>query len=159
MHTAADYNELDDAQALFSMARALHSFVYKIQKPRLHDKTWTESISEYCSDLYERAAAARARLAGRQKALEDAVVDIMETLKKFSEELSGASNVRRLKELRLTLSNLYEKVLIQMRELELDSPLGSQRLLHLKPINYYRNIFHVGIGLVCVLLYELVLTW
>jgi dolichol kinase len=155
----ADSGVFEDSQALFSMARALHGFVYKIQKPRLHDKTWIESISCYCSDLYERAAAARASLAGRQKALAEAVDDIMETLKKISDELSGSSNVRKLKELRLKLSRLYEKVLIQIRELGLDSPLSTPRLPHLKPINYYRNIFHVGIGLVCVLLYELVLTW
>lgn len=147
------------AEPLHSMARSLYLFVYKIQKPRPQDQPWSEKIRDYCADAYERAAAARESLSGTQAALSGYVDEVMETLRHFSEELAEHPGAARYKEVRLTLSQLYEKILFSLEEATPGSGSALKELKTLKPVNYYRNVFHASMGLVAVLLYELVLSY
>ncbi|MEW5734252.1 MAG: diacylglycerol/polyprenol kinase family protein [Thermodesulfobacteriota bacterium] len=152
-------NGFGTAEPIHSMARALYGFVYKIQKPRPQDQSWSEKIKAYCTDVYDRAAAAKENLAGTPAAVSGYVDEVMETLRKFSDELAHSPNAARYKEVRLTLSQLYEKILMALEEAAPGPGSPQAQLLPLKPVNYYRNIFHVGMGLVAVLLYQLVLSW
>jgi len=54
------------------------------------------------------------------------------------------------------LGQQYEALLDHVRTRRLAVPADVQ-LDHIKPRNYSRNLFHVGMGLVCILAYELLL--
>ncbi len=155
---AAGYDELGAAESLDTMARALYGFVNKVEKPRLKDKSWSDKVRERCTELMESVSEARASLTGTQEKISGLVDELMETLKKFSHELSHGENAARIKELRRQLARHYERLLDYLADIKWQPPLAVEPLYHLKPINYHRSAFHALMGLVCVLLYELVLT-
>lgn len=55
------------------------------------------------------------------------------------------------------LGQQYEALLEHLRKRRVEVPAGV-RLEHIKPRNYNRNLFHVSMGIIAILVYELVLT-
>jgi dolichol kinase len=56
-----------------------------------------------------------------------------------------------------TLSDGYEELVVELRDLKKAGFLSTARARHLKPINYARNVFHALTGVTGVLLYQFVL--
>lgn len=155
---AASMDENRLAESISDFAGRLHTFMLKIQRPRPADRRWSNMILDYCHDVSDYCAQVRADLSGTRGALSRLLDEMMEKIREYSRELSQNPNAKRLKEMGRSLSRSYEKLLLAVKELKIQFPAGVPEPRHLKPTNYYRNVFHMGIGVVAVTLYQLVLT-
>lgn len=112
-------------------------------------------LRHHADTLRLRFDAARREVAERISAT---VEDVCANLRALVAELGRARPER--KQLRSTwkvLGRNYEALLLYIRQVRARPPSGI-RLDHLKPLNPWRNAFHVSMGLMGVLLYELVLS-
>ncbi len=74
------------------------------------------------------------------------------SLHEYSEELMDRPNGQRLHAIYEELAEDYEELLANIRE----EKISEIKAAHLKPVNYFRNIFHVAMGLTSALLYQFV---
>ncbi len=142
-------------ESLSSLGGDLFRFIVSIQRPRLRDESWRNAMSRAGAELATRAASVRQAFADRHKALADVAHEAAESLAQCARELSEGESAARLAQIRRGLSRTYEALLFHIRALE---PEPASALRHLKPTNYYRNVFHVATGLLAVVLYQFVLT-
>jgi dolichol kinase len=169
--------EQDLALAMASLADELYQLVSSFQRPRLKDSAWAEAARARCAEMSEKVARARAAVVEAREALGERMVSarasavakreaLGESLERMSETLRTASQTlaerprsSRWREMSSRLGANYEEVVAHIRSLR--DPVTTRRLMGkpLKPINYTRNIFHLGMGLASVLLYEFVLSW
>ncbi len=110
--------------------------------------------------LGERMSEARDTAAARRQALGEALDSMATQLRMFASECAEGPRMAAWKAGRDHLSNSYEDLLRSVRNSRLARVATKQmHLPHLKPTNYHRNVFHVGMGVVAVAAYELVLTY
>ncbi|MFH1885240.1 MAG: diacylglycerol/polyprenol kinase family protein [Pseudomonadota bacterium] len=155
---AVPNNDGQLAESLSAFTGRLYTFVLKIQRPRPRDRRWSVMILDYCGDVSDYCARIQTELSETRSSLSRLLDEMMEKVREYSRELSGTPNARRLKEMGRSLSRIYEKLLLTVKDLKIPFPAGTPEFRHLKPLNYYRNAFHMSLGVVAVVLYELVLT-
>ena len=136
----------------------LQVFVSRIQRPRLGDESWAQSMRLRGEELARRVSLIRSSMAGRQKACARSLDKVAEALRDYSRELECTPRGRRLHTLYVTLSRYYEELIVHLQELKMDGELKAAHVGHLMPINYARNAIHAILGLYAVLMYEFVIT-
>lgn len=110
---------------------------------------------ERASQLSQRFQEAK-RDAGER--LSTRLDEISASLRRVATELDARrTRTGTLNETWKSLGQQYEALLEHVRQRRLAVPEGVS-LEHIKPRNYSRNLFHVSVGLVCILAYELLLT-
>ncbi len=144
------------AQDITALTSDLYQFLLGAERllpRRRRAREDTQSWIERAQALRTRVGEAKARTAERARAnLDEASAHLKTFIAELRERRPRSS---RLREAWSALGRNYEALLVQLRERRSNLPSG---LLHLKPRNYARNIFHVSMALVGVLVYELLLT-
>ncbi len=110
--------------------------------------------------LGDKMAEARDSAAARRQALGEALDSVSSQLRTLAAECAEGPRVVAWKARRDRLSTSYEDLLRSVRNSRLARVATKQiHLPHLKPTNYHRNIFHIGMGVIAVSMYELLLTY
>jgi dolichol kinase len=151
--------EADLNVSIETMVQEFYRYISDIQKTKLSDRSWAESVSQYSEELAERARELKERLTEKQHSMAEMIDELDRNLRDFAEELSANPRVKRFKEKRKELSESYEEMVQHLKSINWKPPHIDFELRHITPINYSRNVFHIGMGLGSVLLYELVFTW
>ena len=154
----AKATSFDDAtctyQAMDQTLRDLHGFITSVYRPRLLDRDWTERKHHYCQELSVRITRMRAFAEEKKKTFDasfaTSLAQVQTSLMEYSRELKERPNGHRLKDLYEELSGDYEEVLTNLKKRK----ITKIKALHLKPVNYARNIFHIFCGITCVSLYQ-----
>ncbi len=164
---------------LGSLTEELHQFLSRLYAEKLTDadRTRLDALVAACRELAdkaqnaremagdawdsfgERVANARDAAAARRQTLGESLERMSTSLRSMAAELAEHPRVARVRSWRNRLSTNYEDLLRSVRRSRVAQAGQPLQLPHLKPANYHRNVFHVAMGLVSVLLYELVLTW
>ena len=153
-----DALSLELRDQLIDLAAELRALIAQLQDPERRDSEWAADARCRVQELRERIVVAMARLEQRARALRPTLEEMSETLRAYGRELSGRPSVNRTRELHERLSCGYEEMLGHMRTWRQTAAVVSGRLGHLKPTKYARNVFHVGMGLVTVGLYQFLIT-
>ncbi len=149
---------------LHDIADDLYELASSVQRPRPSDGAWREAVVAQCRDLAVRACQARDAMVSRAESVSPALDRLYESMTEYAGTLADCDNARRLKELAGAMSDQYEDLRRRIRKFrrshraELGTASKPVALRPLKPTNYQRNLFHVGMGLAGVLMYELLLT-
>lgn len=145
---------------LFPLSYELHLFVTNLQKPRLADGKWAEAVRLRCQELGEKVTSARECVADHRRTLCLSLERISRNLRAYSLELEESRNGVRLRETYRSLTQGYELLRVELEKYKKQHSVGKTvRLQRLKTNNYARNVFHMTMGLVGVLLYEYVLSY
>lgn len=152
-------NDTDLNISIELMLQEFYSYISDIQKTRLSDRSWAESVSEYSEELAEKTRELKEKLAEAQHSMAEMIDELDRNLREFARELAEKPRVRRFKEKRKELARSYEDMVQHLKAIDWKPQQTDFELRHLKPINYSRNAFHMLMGLGCVLLYELFLSW
>ena len=151
--------DLSLTETLYAFAHDLEALALRASRPRLRDVEWRRGVETACDELLSRAQAARQNLSKRYESLGPSLEETMRCLNAYRAALADGPTAARMKASAHTLSETYEDL---RRRLRRTSGLGTfvraPRLERLKPINYRRNVFHVGMGLISAGMYEFFLT-
>ncbi len=135
----------------------LHEFVSTVQRPKLFDESWTTKMHETCLDIQTRIDELRASFEQKREAWSDSLDEIADTLRNYSKELSQETSTTRLQTLYQSLESNYEDLFQYLRGLSKDiAAWKPDSMQHLKPINYKRNLFHIGNGILAIITYEFI---
>ena len=137
----------------------LRPLVLRLQRPKPSDESWSSSICRGCEELAQRISETRRAIADRQKASSRSLKQIADTLRDYSRELTSHHEGGRLQALYQSLSRSYEELRLHLRDMETAGFVRPSLVDQLTPVNYSRNAFHVGMGLIAVLMYEFVITY
>lgn len=154
---------LEINEILHQLAKETYELTTRLQKPKLKDVRWRKAMIDSCQNLAQKVRAVS------DSTSIDVVIPTLErlheSLNEYARTLVSDANIRRLKELTGTMSDQYEELRRRIRTFrrshkdELGPAAKPIELRPLKPTNYRRNLFHVGMGLFGVLMYELVLNY
>lgn len=168
--------DVDLAADLYALARELEDLVLAAGRPRLRDRQWVRCVEEGCARLQEHAAATRQSLSGKYDAMERSLVearqaasdrydavaasleDVLANVRAYSDELAAGSTARALKARARTLAESYEDLRRGLKAVPAPREVAVPPLERLKPVQYRRNLFHVGMGLVAAGTYQWFLT-
>ncbi|PIE15880.1 MAG: hypothetical protein CSA66_08050 [Proteobacteria bacterium] len=144
------------AQDITMLATDLYQFLLgseRLLPRRRRAREDTQTWIARAQALRERLAAARSRAAERATSqLDEASLHLKAFIAELRERRPRPS---RLRDTWRALGRNYEAMLVLLSERRAKLPSG---LLHLKPRNYARNLFHVLMAVTGVLVYELLLT-
>ncbi len=147
------------AEEIIDLTSGLYRFLIAGEATVLAGKRAAEEARmgflQRASHLSERFQEAR-RDAGER--LDQRLDEISDSLGRVAAELDARrTRTGTLNETWKGLGQQYEALVHHVHEGQLNVPAGV-RLEHIKPRNYSRNLFHVGMGLASILAYELLLT-
>ena len=134
----------------------LHAFLAQIEAAKPSDKALRDKLSETAAALEARLTAARASLARAQQSLSTTADDTRAKLAAWREAW-GRGDSSRLKELRVSLSQQYEALRLQMRAARVVADTSVTRQ-EVRPRNYIRNVFHASNAVLAAGLYHYVLS-
>lgn len=134
----------------------LREYVTRLQRPRLKDTTWRDTVSVYGAELQVRLETMKARLSEAQGQLKTSMDGMTRALDAYLDQLKADASRRQVKRAFKPLGVRYEEMLETARRYRL---VAKVRQAHLKPTNYVRNAFHILSGLTGVVLYHLWITW
>jgi len=137
----------------------LREFLNSVQRPRLKDSAWMQVAHLRCQELQDRFMEARAAMATRSQKLASSAEEMVECLREWSVEFRSRPRRRNLDDLTRRLGRNYEAMLESAKAWGATAGLSSRKMVHLKPVNYWRNVFHVMMGLSAVGAAEFVFTW
>lgn len=144
-------------QVLASLMEELHDFVTSTQRPMVKDYAWALATEQRCRELSARVAELKESAAEKGKSVSLAMEEMAQSMRDWSSELAESPRMTRLKELHARLSLNYEQLVSNLNQLREPAAEYSDSLIHLKPVNYKRNVFHVGMGALAIAMYEFVL--
>jgi len=147
------------AAALNFVLEDLREFLNSVQRPRLADAQWVRNAQERSQELQVRFTDARQAFATRSQELSWAIEELLEGLHEWSNEFLDRPPKRRLRRMTERLSYRYEALVREARGWMDDATLAVAPPINLKPINYSRNVFHVSMGVVAILCYEVLFSW
>ena len=137
----------------------IRNFVSNIQTPNIKDINWKNSVQEYCDDLTDRINEICNTIKDKKSNINaKAFEEIADNLSAYKKELYKSQNVKRLQLLYSSLSTNYEIMIETLQKSKVASIINMARASHLKPINYTRNMFHIGMGLGSAALYHYLLS-
>lgn len=147
------------AEEIIDLTSGLYRFLVAGEATVLAGKRAAEEARtrflEHASQLARRFQEARRDAGERLAARLD---EISASLRRLASELdTRVTRAGTLAETWKGLGQQYEALLDHVRRRRLAVP-ADVALDHIKPRNYSRNLFHVSVGLVCILAYELLLT-
>ncbi|MBW1807669.1 MAG: hypothetical protein JRJ87_05695 [Deltaproteobacteria bacterium] len=143
---------------LGTLASDLRQFVAKLQRPNFADHRWTRAAYQRCQELSDRFGALKESLAAHKKTLPKSIAELRNTLQNYASELKGKCTRARLSEMRGTLACKYEDFVASVRSLKLFGSRAKFNLRSLRLPKLGRSVFHAGMGLTAVLMYQLVLS-
>ena len=146
------------SEQLSSALNDLHQFVSSIQRPRLGDATWNQTMHDMGVELTARMQGLRERLEETQQSMYEAVEEITKSLQEYTAELAASPNVKKTQELYENLAYHYEEMILHLRTGKAADVLKSLKSRHLKPIKFGRTTFHMSMGIISVSLYEFFIT-
>ena len=156
---AAMMNPPMTAAAFTFVLADLREFLNTVQRPRLADAHWVRNAQERSQDLLVRFSEARAAYSSRSKEMSGAIEELLDGLREWSGEFLERPRKRRLQRMTKALSYRYEALLREAREWMDEALLPADPPITLKPTNYTRNVFHVAMGVVSIILCEFLLSW
>jgi dolichol kinase len=110
--------------------------------------------------LGEKVAEMRDSAGERRAALAASMDSMALQLRTMAQDFSHRPRARKVRDWRNRLSASYEEMIRNVRKSRLNRVATKQvHLPHIKPTNYHRNLFHVGMGVGSVILYETLLTY
>lgn len=147
------------AEEIIDLTSGLYRFLIAGEATVLAGKRAAEEARarflEHASHLSQRFQEARRDVGERLSVRFD---EISASLGRVAAELDARrTRTGTLNETWKSLGQQYEALLEHLRKRRLEMPAGVQ-LEHIKPRNYSRNLFHVSMGLIAILVYELLLT-
>lgn len=146
------------SESLYQFARDLEHLALQAGRPRLRDLEWRRRVAEACDELVARAQTARQALSERYDLLGPSLEEAARCLKAYSTELADGSTVARLKARAQPLSETYEDMRRTLKRVSGSTFIRAPKLERMKPVNYRRNLFHVGMGVTGAATYEFLLT-
>lgn len=138
-----------------NLAADFRQFVASLQQAKSTDRAWVRTAQERCQELSERFEQLRVSLAARRQSVAEAFGDVRASLSKAAEELAEKYNRQSMKEMQASLVRRYEDFVAQVRTSRLFSDKTRLRFRSLRLPKATRSIFHAGMGLACVLMYQL----
>lgn len=146
--------------AAFSYAlEDLREFLNTMQRPRLKDAQWVRNAQDRAQELQVRFAEARQSFSTRSQDLSAAIEELMDGLREWRSEFVDRPRKRRLRYMTRRLSFRYETLVREARAWMDEAMESIETPATVKPANYMRNVFHVGMGVVSIVLVELLLSW
>ncbi len=147
-------------ETLFQFAGDLEALGLKANRPRLRDAGWRRDVADACTELAERAQATRATLSEGYEALAPSLEDAARCIHAYAAELAlDSTTPARLRAKAVPLSQVYEDLRRRLKGFPgAGTFIHAPRLERMKPTNYRRNLFHVGMGLMGAFIYEFLLT-
>lgn len=157
MSTAASVAD-PSVDMIQSLAADFRRFVAGLQTSKFTDSAWLKASQQRCQELSERFGQLRDRLASRRRALAVTFNDMRVSLQNYAAELSGKYNRQHLKEIQASLVRKYEDFVAQVRSARIFKADSRPRFRSLRLPKSARSIFHAGMGLIAVAMYQFVLT-
>jgi dolichol kinase len=137
----------------------LREFLTTMQRPRLSDAQWVRNAQDRAQELQTRFAEARQSVSTRSQELSGAIEETMDGLREWRDEFLERPRKRRLRYMTRRLSFRYETLVRAARSWMDEAMESVETPSTVKPANYMRNVFHVGMGVVSIVLVELLLSW
>jgi dolichol kinase len=144
--------DLSAQELLGSFVQELHDFMAQFHAKRMGDADW-ERFFQAVAEMQAKAQAMRDLMQERRAALAPKLDQLNQDLRALSAELVARRRAR-MKELSNQIALQYEDL---RRYVQRSQAAASVRLAKLKPVNYGRNLFHVGNGLAAVVAAEVLL--
>jgi len=158
MATATMTSPMSAAAFTFAL-EDLRAFLNTVQRPCLTDAQWVRTAQERSQELQARFTEARQALSTRSQTLSGAIEELLDGLREWSGEFLERPRKRRLRHMTERLSYRYEALVREARAWMGEALLPVDPPINLKPTNYARNVFHVSMGVACILIYELLFSW
>lgn len=143
--------DISSQEVLGAFVQELHDFMASFQLRAPNEADW-ERFRQMLADLQAKAQATRDLLQARRATLAPKLDELSENLKALSAEFAERRRAR-MKELSAQIAVEYEDLRRYMQRFPKIS--ASLTLRKLKPVNYHRNLFHVGNGVIAVTAAEL----
>lgn len=149
-----------DHDALFRFAADLEALALLAGRPRLRDAAWRRRVHDGCARMAEQTRATLATLPEARADLAPALDLASRCIDAYLAELALPDTTKaRLRSKAVPLSEGYEDLRRRLKRVPgAGTFLRSPRLERMKPMNYRRNLLHVGMGLGAAGLYEFLLT-
>jgi dolichol kinase len=159
MAKAATYEDVPFSfRTMNEVFKDLRGFISSIHKPKFADAAWAEAKTKVCQELAAKMAEMHDYVTDKKKSFSESftasLARMQQSLQQYSAELKAKPNSARLQALYAELADDYEELVANIRT----QKITQIKAIHLKPVNYARNIFHVLNGITCVLLYQFVLS-
>jgi diacylglycerol kinase (CTP) len=159
MVKAAPYDETSESyKNVNKTLRDLHGFISSVNRPKLLDRDWTERKRHYSQELADRITRMHSFVEEKTKSFDGSfpasLARVQTSLQEYSHELKDRPNGKRLKALYDVLAEDYEEVVTNLKKRK----VTKIKTLHLKPVNYVRNIFHIFCGTSSALAYQFLLS-
>jgi len=136
----------------------LREFLNTMQRPRLADAQWVRSAQERAEALQVRFAEARQAFSNRSQTLSGAIEELSDGLREWTSEFMERPRKRRLRYITRRLSFRYEALVREARAWMDEAMIPVEAPATVKPANYMRNVFHVAMGAISILLVEVLLS-
>lgn len=142
-----------NAELLDKLVEEVRSFIDRIQHPRLKDYTWLERMQHAGEDLAARLNALTVATHEKQVSIHGAMKILAERLRAYAGLLAEYPSQQTIKEYHRRLACSYEEFLIELKKRQVARAAELSQSRQLKPINYARNLFHIGMGLTGIMCY------
>jgi dolichol kinase len=139
-----------------NLAADLRQFVTSLQRPKPRDRSWKKAIRNRSQELNKRFGQIREKLNTRRQSFSAMTDDLRNTLQSLAQELAQKSSRQRLKELQAALLRKYEDFIAQLNSSNFLGSSAKNKLQSIRLPRAARSIFHMSIGVVSVLLYQLI---
>ncbi len=159
MAKAVTYEDLPSSfKTMNEVFKDLRGFIGSIHKPKFSDAAWAEAKTKVSQELAAKMAEMHEYVTDKKKSFSESftasLARMQQSLQEYSAELKAKPNSPRLQALYDELAEDYEELVANIRT----QKIAQIKAIHLKPVNYARNIFHVLNGLTCAMLYQFVLS-
>jgi len=149
--------ELSPEATLRQIALELRQFVNTLKSPSADRHAWFERVRTRCHELSEQVGAIRDRFAQRPD-IKQPLFDLCSKLQEMAAQRFEDYSPGRLGELRHSLAQTYEDFVEQVRARKLWTPKAEKTLRAVRIPRLTRSLFHLSVGLLCLVMNEFVLT-
>ena len=155
----AQTHDVTVVESLFQFAGDLENLALQASRPRLRDTGWRQGVAEACAELEVRAQATRETLSDGYEALAPVLEEATCCIQAYVAELAQDTTAARLRAKAVPMSQAYEDLRRRLKGFPgAGTFIHAPRLERMKPTNYRRNLFHVGMGVSGALAYEFLMT-
>jgi len=136
----------------------LHDFISALNKPDLFDKDRAISIKSYSQELSTRLSVMTEYFEQKKKSFGNSIFSSLKkmesSLTAYGAELAKEPHKMRNSKLYQPLLENYEEILQNIK----NQKITQIKAIHLKPVNYARNLLHITTGISCTVAYQFILT-
>lgn len=144
-------------EVIQNLALEFREFVASLHKPEVGNHSWAQMAQHRCLELSRKFAEVYDSISVRSQAAPGMLNEIQLCLERYSKELAQRYNRQQIREIQASLVRKYEDFVAQMRQ-SFSSQGVRLKFQSLRYPRVARSALHAALGLVCVLLYELLLS-